>query len=251
MRRAIAMIELIFAITVMGIVMLSAPMLINRATQSSYVALQQESVAAVAAQLNMIMAAEWDAADTNVSVIGEPVLRTVSTTLNQCVGTAERPAGVTSSSGRYCKGLDNSYGHTASTTLGPEGTEGTYYDDIDDYNNASYKISVYNSESYQTHIGDYIDQNITLSSSVYYGDDVPRKADGNPSTGGYDENITFSNPFRNTSSTSTNIKLITVTLTSNNPAAELSTNKSIRLSAFMCNIGAPKPELISNESTLP
>jgi len=44
-RKAIAMIELIFAIVVMGIVMLSAPMLVNKATQSSYVALQQESIA--------------------------------------------------------------------------------------------------------------------------------------------------------------------------------------------------------------
>jgi Tfp pilus assembly protein PilV len=249
LRKAIAMIELIFAITVMGIVMLSAPMLINRATQSSYVAMQQESIAAVAAQINMIMAAEWDAADTNISVIGEPVLSTFSTTFNPCTGTVDRPAGVTSSSGRYCKGLDNSYGHSASTTLGLEGTEGTFYDDIDDYHNAAYQVTVYNSETYQTYEGDYIDRNITLTSQVYYGDDVPRKADNTASTGGYDQNITFSNPFRNTSTTSTNIKLITVTLSSANTADELR-DKNIRLSAFMCNIGAPKPDLISNAGDL-
>jgi len=74
-RHAIAMIELIFSIVVMGLVMLSAPMLINKATQSSYVALQQESVAALATQLNTIMTTQWDENDTNATR-GEPVLRT-------------------------------------------------------------------------------------------------------------------------------------------------------------------------------
>lgn len=241
MRNAIAMIELVFAITVMGVVMLSAPMLINRATQSSYVALQQESVAALAAQINMIMTTQWDAADTNAT-IGEPVLRTASTVFNQCQGTVKMPAGVTAGNGRYCQGLDGSFGHTASSTLGAEGTEGTFYDDVDDYNGISVGLSVYNYETIATYMGDYIDLNISITSTVYYGDDIPKKADGTPSAGGYDQNITFSNPFKDTNTSSTNIKLITVRLTSNNPVSELS-DKDIRLSAFVCNIGAPKRDL--------
>ncbi len=241
-RRAIAMIELIFAITVMGIVMLSAPMLVNKATQSSYVALQQESIAAAAAQINMIMTAEWDEADTN-DTIGEPILRTsASASISPCAGVSAQPVSVTSPSGRYCKGKDgNFYSATALTALAAEAGEGSsFLDDIDDYNNKSYKLNIYNSESYATYKGDYIDKNITMTSSIFYGDDTPRKADNTPSAGGYDKNINFSNPFRNNAPAgSTNIKLISVVLTSNNKADELS-SKNIRLSAFMCNIGAPK-----------
>jgi len=230
------MIELIFAITVMGIVMLSAPMLINRATQSTYVALQQESIAAAAAQINMIMSSEWDAIDANMT-IGTPVLQTNSAVFNQCT-TNTPPSGVTDANGRYCVGKDgNRYFATAPNKLGPEGTEGTFYDDVDDYNGQSFGLSVYNSETYQTYKGDYIDVNITVSSSVFYGDDVPRNKDG--VVGTYGTTTTFSNPFSSTiTSGSTNIKLISVTLGTTNTTDEIN-RKSIRLSTFMCNIGAP------------
>jgi hypothetical protein len=106
-------------------------------------------------------------------------------------------------------------------------------------------VNVYNSETYATAQGDYLDQNITVTSNVYYGNDLPQKADGTPSSGGYDKNIDFSNPFRTITAGTTNIKLITVTLTSTNPVAEIS-DKNIFLSAFMCNIGATKPKLYTN-----
>lgn len=242
-RKAIAMIELIFAIVVMGIVMLSAPMLVNKATQSSYVALQQESIAAAAAQINMIMTGEWDESDTN-ETIGEPILRTTSPSafLAPCATAAAQPIGATSPSGRYCKGKDgNFYSATAPSALGTEAGEGySFLDDIDDYNNKEYNLTLYNSEAYATYKGDYIDKNITIISHIFYGDDTPNKADGTPSSGGYDKYTTFSNPFRTkVTDGSTNIKLITVELTSDNNADELS-SKKIRLSAFMCNIGAPK-----------
>jgi hypothetical protein len=241
LRKAIAMIELIFALTIMGIVMMSAPMLINRSTQSSYIALQQESIAAAAAQMNMIMTAEWDELDTNTT-IGEPVLRTASTTLNQCNSATDiYPSGVTSASGRYCLGKDGNY-HNASATFGKDPDDILYYDDIDDYHDQNFSLSVYNGESYATYQGDYIDKNISVRSLVYYGDDAPKKANGTDS-GGYKEKITFSNPFRSTLTTTTNIKLITVELSSTNRADELKA-KRIRLSAFMCNIGAPA-DLIS------
>ena len=152
-RNGIAMIELIFAITVMGIVMLSAPMLINRATSGAYVAMQQESVAAAATQINMIMTAEWDEMDTNVTR-GEPVLRTASTVFNQCTGTRDMPAGVTAASGRYCKTLDGTNPPPfASIALGKDTGEGlNYFDDIDDYDGNVTTVSVYNAETYPTYM---------------------------------------------------------------------------------------------------
>jgi type II secretory pathway pseudopilin PulG len=251
MQKGVAMIELIFSLVVMGIVMMSAPMLINKATESSYLSFQQESIATAAAQINMIMTAEWDDADTN-NTLGEPVLLTASNTLNQCKNAAgvliAHPVGVTSASGRYCTGSDgNYYNATIVSKLGPEGTEGMFYDDVDDYNNATYNVAVYHNEATRTYTGDYMDKNLTVTSKVYYGDDVPRKKDGTASAGGYDKVITFANPFRAINpAQSTNIKLISVKLTSDNTASELR-SKEIHLSAFLCNIGAPKPNLISNK----
>ncbi len=244
-RKAIAMIELIFAIVIMGIVMLSAPMLIDRSTKSTYVALQQESIAAAAAQINMIMTANWDHSDTNITR-GSPVLQTGSGTIANCA--AKQPVGVTSASGRYCH-RDDILGTTLSaSTLGTDGSEGTFYDDIDDYHNKNYIISVYEGETYATHRGDYLDRNITIGSKIYYGDDTPRNV--TDTAGSYAETTNFANPFRHViTANTTNIKLITVTLTSSNPVDEIS-DKQMMLSAFMCNIGAPRPELYNNKSSL-
>lgn len=250
-RRAIAMIELIFAIVIMGIVMLSAPMLIDSSTKSTYVALQQESIAAAAAQINMIMTANWDHGDTNSSQ-GSPVLRTGSAIIPDWCSTRKYPAGVTSSSGRYCHRNDISSPTSAILfgANGTDGSEGTFYDDIDDYNNKSYIVSVYENETYATHQGDYLDRNITITSRVYYGEDTPMLVGGGVSTGGYDQNIIFSNPFRTiTTANTTGIKLITVTLGSSNPVDEIS-DKEIILSAFMTNIGAPRSAPYSNKLSL-
>lgn len=249
-RRGIAMIELIFALVVMGIALMSAPMLIERSTRTSFVALQQESIAAAAVQIDMIMATEWDHWDTN-GTIGEPVLKTDSTVFNQCASGEERPKGVTTGSGRYCIALGGpsvAYSATPPSALGPEGDEGgNSYNDIDDYDGQSYTVSVYNNEEIPIHQGDYIDQSITVTSSVDYGNDVPKYSDGTDGT--YQTLTIFANPFREVNtSKSTNIKLISVTLTSSNPVDELG-NKHIVLSSFMCNIGAPK-NLVSNRGSL-
>jgi len=243
-RKAIAMIELIFAIVIMGITMMSAPMLIDRATKSSYVALQQESIAAGTTQLAMVMTKAWDNADINTSNY-IPILQTNSgagagAVLQNC--TSDNPLGVSMAIARYCRdtAITSSF-YTAT----PIGQEDANFDDIDDYNGSTSIVSIYNAENATS---DYIDKDINITTNVYYGDDTPRRVNNNPSAGGYDRDIDFSNPFRNTSATTTHIKLITITLTSDNSAAELN-DKNIFLSAFMCNIGAPQ-EFINNKAGL-
>lgn len=242
-RTAIAMIELIFAIVIIGLVLLTAPMLIDRSTKSTYVALQQESIAAAATQMNMIMTAEWDHSNTD-NIEGAPVLQTGTTSAAVSNCTSQHPIGVTSASGRYCNGLGSPTTFFNATALGTEGLEGSIFDDVDDYDSNATSVSVYESEVYATHQGDYLDRNITISSRVYYGDDTPRNVSNG--AGSYQTSTTFANPFRNViTSNTTNIKLITVQLSSSNPADEIS-DKQIILSAFMCNIGAPKPNLYNN-----
>ena len=55
LRPAIAMIELIFALVIMGIALMSAPMLITVSTQSIEVSLQQESLNEASSRVNMLL----------------------------------------------------------------------------------------------------------------------------------------------------------------------------------------------------
>lgn len=243
MRKAIAMIELIFAIVVIGIIMLSAPMLVSRATQSSYTGLQQEAITAAATQISQIMTAAWDQADANISE-GMPVLQTSSAAIANC--NTSLPTGVSSSTGRYCNGLTTTAGFfNATPTTALLGKEGTKFDDIDDYDDSNMTISTYNAENIVVSQGDYIDRKLQLYSTISYGDDQPRLADGTASPGGYKTAMNFSNPFTTIAVNSSNIKLISVTLKSESASAEIA-DKEITLSAFMCNIGAPKRLINSN-----
>jgi len=242
-RPAIAMIELIFSIVIIGISMLTVPILVGQSTQSIYTSLQQESIAAAAVQISTIMSSHWDGNNTDLAITGTPVLQTtIVAGLPNC-GTIN-PPGVTDTSGRGCRSAINPAATLNARSIGAnstEGTEGLFLDDVDDYNGQSYTISVYRLENTSTSLGDYIDKNITISSRVIYGDDVPRLVGNAASAGGYDTVIDFSNPFRNTiaAPNSSNIKLISVNLTSASQASVLN-DKNITLSAFMCNIGAPR-----------
>ena len=233
------MIELIFALVIMGIALMSAPMLIRTSTQSAYTAIQQEAITAAASQMGMVLSSEWDEADTD-NAVGEPILRTQKRTYNECNGTRKYPPGVSSSSGRYCLGKDLSFGHTASTTFGMD-TNDTFKDDVDDYDGDSATVGVYNSETILTEKGDYVDRTMTVATNVYYGDDTLGISG---STG-----RTFDNPFQTTlpTSNSSSIKLVTIKLTTGSGVSELT--KEIRLSAFTCNIGARR-KVISNELDL-
>ncbi len=229
-RPAIAMIELIFAIVIMGIVMMSAPMLIATSTQSGYAAMQQEAISTTASQIQTIMSVMWDENDTKDS-IGAPILQT---SVTNC--TTKTPLGTTSQSGRYC--LDalasnsKTYSATPPSLLKHETSDGNIYDDIDDYDTNDTVLEV--NETTTTPEGDYIDTKITITSAVRYA---------NSAFG----STTNSNPFDAAASATTDVKLISVVTTSSTSASELS--KNIRMSAFMCNIGAPK-EILSNEGAL-
>ena len=248
MRDAIAMIELIFAIVIIGITLLSAPLLMSQATKSGYVALQQESISAAASQMGLILTRTWDEVDANQSqgailtttyaAAGNSVLRnfTAGTTRVGMDGNASRIT-------YYF--ADPSVTIPASTALQADAGD---LDDIDDFNGNDYNLSVYlegtaNAEDIETADGDYIDRQISIRTTVAYGDDVPRGVDGSASANDYSATtVTFSNPFYNVAvggGQSSNIKLITVNLTTASTVSDL--NKSITLSAFSCNLGTYIP----------
>ncbi len=234
-RAAIAMIELIFAIVIIGLTLMTAPMLISQATTSGYVAIQQESIAAAASQIGLIMTRHWDERDSNVTQ-GSPILTTTYTTTGNAAlvttATTTRPGMVLASSSRPIVYTDGTLA-TASTSLSNDAND---TDDLDDFNGLSYGLEVFNNETIDTATGDYIDSNITISVVIDYGNDEPSTVTGAATANGYaDTTITYSNPFLGTPAGTSNIKLINVNLTTNEVTPELS--KSISLSAFSCNIG--------------
>jgi len=227
------MIELIFAIVVMGLILMSVPMIMRQSVQSTYASYQQEAIATLASHLQTIMGYEWD--NENNQTVGYPVLQTSSSAIASCA--AAYPVGVSDADGRYC--LDSYGNHRSASTITDDNASDPYGpDDIDDFDGSVISVTLYGGESITTETGEYVDLNVSLATEVNYGDDTPRLANGSAST--IARITTYSNPFNyKKSDTDThNIKLVTIKLTTVNSAGEL--DKEIRLSSFMCNIGAPR-----------
>ena len=227
-RRAVAMIELIFAIVILGIVMMSAPMLISTATKSGYVALQQESIAAAGSEISMILTYHWDENNTDEN-LSSPILQTTAgdTNLNETTDAGGNGLGVRagSSSSSTRNFLTSTNERLSASTLGGDGDT----DDVDDFIGTS-NLSDINTTT--TASGDYIDDALVLTTAVdYIGD--------SPSTGNYlnsDGSIAFNIASDGAGvAGTTNIKKVTLTLTTTNTQSELA--KTIILRAFSCNVG--------------
>jgi len=205
-KKAIAMIELIFALVIMGIVLMSAPMLIQQSVKSSNVALQQEAITAAASHTSMILSMYWDEE-------------------NSIDGNATRKILDINSSGfNYPQESSTSELRKMSVPLVPsisvDINETNYfeYDDVDDFDGSSLGLVIFNSESTTADVGDYVDVNIEINTTVTYADE---------------NNISLNNLL-----TPTNIKFINVNLTSTNSNDNPELQKNITLKAFSCNIGS-------------
>lgn len=202
-RPAIAMIELIFAIVVIGITLLSVPLMVNQASQSSYTTLQQEAIAAAASDISLIMTREWDDANTN-DTLDSTILTTASSNYDQTARTNLRSRTYFSSTGGT---------RAASTTIGADTGD---LDDIDDVHGLNTTLTSMGGS-------DLIDQTMTIATSVSYLNDGTTSPVGTSALG-----------------TTSNIKGITITLTSGGTTTEL--QKQIKLNAFSSNVGSYKLE---------
>jgi hypothetical protein len=219
-RPAIAMVELIFAIVIMGIVLMSAPTLISTAASSVSVAQQQEGINEAASRVSMILTYPWDENDANDSCI-PPVLHVTNgdTELNEN-GTSGRRVGVPIGTNSHTFKCDST--ELDATAIGQE-VPGTI-DDIDDFTGTTINLV-----DDLTGAGgkDYIERTtVNIATTISYIND----------------NAAYSNtsfayaPGGVLAATQTsNIKHISVTLTSSSGVKEL--NKTIILRAFSCNIG--------------
>ena len=217
LRPAIAMIELIFAIVIMGIILMSAPNLIQTATQSVSVALQQEAINEAVSRVNMVLTYPWDENDTNSSCT-PPVLYTGSaeTELNPVSGTPRRIGVPTFSKSRTFKCGTSDFN---ASSLGSDAGD---RDDIDDFG-ATATLSNLGGAGGE----DYIETaTVSMTTSIKYIADTNNYATNS---------ITYNFPSATINTYTTSIKAIQVVLISTSTATELT--KTITLNAFSCNIG--------------
>jgi hypothetical protein len=228
LRPAIAMIELIFAIMVMGIVMMSVPQLLTTATDSSYVAIQQEGISEAATQVNIVMGYEWDE---NNTIDGHTtVLNTNGNAgLRGTLALPKRRAGTPIQSQRLFISYDASeFNATPVALLGADGGD---LDDMDDFSGATSLLEV----EAAANNSDYLEKQaaINIATTVTYMSDAV--AAGTYTDPSADNSLNFTPTFATLANTS-NIKRIQVTLTSTSGVNEL--NKTIVLHAFSSNIGS-------------
>ncbi len=218
LRPAIAMIELIFAIVIIGIILMSAPMIISTAAKSSYAAIVQEAINAASSQVNVVMGYHWDENSADEMFLDPILATTVANIYLDEDGTTGRRKGTPKESFRSFVRSDN---QRLDATLigGANSVKNDINDFADDTNLYEEEFS----------LADYIEKTtIEINTAVSYNDDNV--------SGGYNQTSITYNPFNNVASgQTTNIKSITVTLTSSSGEDEL--EKSIILHAFSCNIG--------------
>jgi len=212
-RPAIAMIELVFAIVIMGIAVMSAPSLISTATQSTKSVFAQESIDQGVTRIAMILTYPWDENDANESCQPSGVLRVTNGDheLDPLTSDPTRRKGVPAASidRKFLNGCNQELNASA---IGLDAGEGSgSEDDIDDFTDTALN-------TVQNAGGDYVLSGVTIATSVSYASDG---ADYSGST------VTY---VPSTGSPTTNIKKIDVTVNSTHGVP-------ITLHAFSCNVG--------------
>jgi hypothetical protein len=223
------MIELIFSIVIMGLVLMSAPMLITTATHSSAVAFEQESIAIVATRAHALMTYAWDEQNT----AQDDILSTGSPN-------AALQARSVLQTGKYHRQITSpGSAASSSSTFGfPKDLDGsaleTVADDVDDFDGHSVGLKVITG-SQKSNQGEYIDQDITIHVAIDYANDSASSSDFSTCTViGSGCSYKPTTPATGT----TNVKFFTTTLTTT-ATTQVSTidDKQIVLKGFMCNIG--------------
>jgi len=212
MRKATSMIELVIAIVVMGIAVMSLPLILTQSQNSNALALQQEAIMATKTQLAYILSYEWDENSFDANASTSRVLVTNSD--NDLNATDIRRNGHVEGEKRR-----RLWDTSASNTQRSPDSEILGKNDIDDFNNYSETVAIASQNM------DYI-FTLELNTSVRYFTDTATYGDENLTDFSFDyASATPGNP--------SNIKMIAVT------ARDLPNRNSlnITLRAFASNIG--------------
>ena len=216
MRKGFTFIELVVAIVVIAITLMSVPLLLSQASRTNAFNLNQEAVLAGATKVGNILTFPWDD-----KLVGQQNIKYILDVTN---GDNELDRYPNTSSTRRIGNFKANYRRKfdanqtfASITLGRTGdTNSTAFNDIDDFNGTTSRIN-------GSGTGDYV-KDINISTTVKYISD-----DAN-----YSSSPTLNFSFDiNSTPPSTNIKLIEVKVSDNTNNQEITT-----LRAFSANIGS-------------
>lgn len=212
MRSAMSMLELVFAIVIMGIAVMSLPLILTQVQTNNAFALQQEAILAAKTKIGDILTHEWDdnSYDANASRSFVLTAANGNAALNCNAATNRHIGHVNADYRRKCSAT----GATATAI----GTDGGDLDDIDDFSGQATTIAT-TLETAGTL--DYVFTALTLTPTITYASDAATYRNSTLT------DFTF-NP-ANAPATPTNIKTIAVTVTGG--------NQNITLRAFSCNIG--------------
>jgi len=213
MRKAASMLELVIAIVVMGIAVMSLPLILTQSQNANAIALQQEVILATKTKLGYILSYEWDANSYDATAGVSRVLNTTNSASadSDFNATTTRRIGHIQADNRRRLRDD-----MASPTLSVNFNLGNVVPlDMDDFHNRVENTTVVAADI------DYI-FNLELNSTVSYIND-------SASYTNQDMNFTFDGS--SAPANPTNIKMVTVR------TKDTSNNVNIILRAFASNIG--------------
>ena len=221
LRKASSMIELVIAIVVMGIAMMTLPMMLTRVQSNNEFAMQQEAILMARTELGDILTYPWDEKSEDSS-LNVGVLDTTNGDGNftrKPDNNSTRRIGHVKADKRR-KFFTNEVNASAASTFGIADSSESIPDDIDDF--ANNDINLTDASDVNATLG-YKVSDSNMSISVKYLDDSTSYSSGI---------ATFSINTSATQSGTTNLKLIEVSLTNS------LLDGNITLRAFSANIGA-------------
>ena len=216
-KKGFTFIELIVAIVVIGIALMSVPLLLSQSSRSNEFSINQEAILAATTQIGDILTYPWN--DTNSSGILHVFdVTNGDSQLNRYNNSTRRIGHFKEKYRRKFYDNNNNIEHNASIILGHESHDSGKFNDIDDFNDTNFSVA-------NGGLGDYI-QDLNLNVRVFYirNDDVNYSQ--SPTLNFGELNITSHAP-------STNIKMVKVNVSDGHTGDTITT-----LKAFSCNIGS-------------
>lgn len=217
MRSAMSMLELVFAIVIMGIAVMSLPLILTQVQTNNTFAMQQEAILAAKTKIGDILTHEWDNNSYDTTAQRSFALDTTNGDIElRRVGTTNRRAGHVNAD--YRRKLYDSSIVLNNRSASAIGADGGDLDDIDDFSGLpALALTVTAGEGAQNL--DYI-FNLNLTTTVNYVDDNATYINST---------LTFTFDPANAPATPTNIKTISVQV--------IGASQTITLRAFSCNVG--------------
>ncbi len=238
MRRGFSLVELVFAIVIIAITLMSIPMLLGESAKSNSYTLVQESLLAARTKIGDILSYPWDnnstEYDANGALVGaiivdvkngDPALDRNKTNFRK-----GEPIG-----GLKNQGVRRHFSTSELNATFADDPDNGVPDDMDDFDGKSSSITVISLNNVDTNDTDYLSDDLKMMSNVYFVND---NANYDATTINFDFNV--SSAVRNIAQ-SKNIKMIELKVHSS------FMDENFTLRSFSCNIGSINHSLLHEE----